>query len=202
MGWRWLLPALLPILPMTLGSASASAAAPAPKTVGLIDRVIAVVNFDCILLSDVRTRARPFVARLDAAGATTPAARAAAEAQIHREVLERMIDERLIAAEADRSKISVTTSDVDAAMQSVASSQGLTIPKLLEAAKTSGLSEKEYRDELRRQLLEGKVLQLRVIPRIKDYAILGEAAKAQRLEVERRKYTQELREAAYVDVRL
>jgi len=195
---RW----LLPVLAITLGSAAANAAKPAPTTVGLIDRVIAVVDFEPILLSELRTRARVYVAQLDANGPKSGPARAAAEAQLYREVLDKLVDERLIAAEATRSQISVSTSDVDAAMLSVANNQGLTIPKLLEAAKASGFTEKEYREELRRQVLEGKVMQLRVLRRIKDYAILGEAARAKRLDEERSKYLHELREAAYVEVRL
>ena len=185
-----------------LGGATASAAGAPPKMVGLIDRVIAVVNFDCILLSDLRTRARFFIAQLDTSGPKTGPARTAAEAQIYREVLDKMVDERLIAFEANRSMISVSSTEIDAAMQTVAKQQGFTVPKLLEAAKTLGFSEQEYREELRRQLVEGKVMQLRVVPRIKDYALLSEAAKAKRLDEERRRYLQELREAAFVEVRL
>jgi peptidyl-prolyl cis-trans isomerase SurA len=197
MRWRW----LLPVVSIALASVPLASASPSPKSVGLVDRIMAVVGYECILLSELRTRARPYTAQLDASG-KTGAAKAAAESQLYREVLDKMIDEHLIAAEADRSKIAVTSAEIDTAMKSVATTQGLTIPKLLEAAKASGFSEKEYREELRRQLLEGKVLQLKVIPRIKGYSALSEDARTKRLDQERAKYLQELRTASYVEVRL
>jgi peptidyl-prolyl cis-trans isomerase SurA len=193
MRWRW----FLPVLSLALGSAPPKTAAASPKTVGLIDRVIAVVGYEPVLLSELRARAKPYLVQLKAGPA-----RVAAEAQLLRELLNRMIDELLIAAEADRSKLPVTPSEIDAAIQTVATDQGLAVPELLKAAHGGGMSEKEYRAEIRRQLLEGKILQIRVLPRIKDLSSLAEPARSQRIAVERNKWIQEQRAARFIEVRL
>jgi len=126
----------------------------------VIERIVAVVGERPILLSDVQRRARPFRARMMAAGAT-PQQLQQAEPQLQKELLQRMVDERLEELAAEKAKISVSRDEVDAAMANVASGARMTVADLLREAATQGLSEGEYREELRRQLLEGRLFQLR-----------------------------------------
>ncbi len=78
-----------------------------------------------------------------------------------------MIDDELEGQAADKAKLVVTSDEVDVALKNIAGSQGLTLPDLIRNAQRSGLTEQDYRDELRRQLLEGKMLQLRVKGRVR-----------------------------------
>ena len=198
MRWRWFLPALS----IFSGPAPAALAASPPGKVEILDGIVAVVDSTPILLSELRSRAKPLMRQLDAAGPKTGPARAAVEAQLHREVLGKMIDWLLFADAAAKARVGVDLAEVDAALQTVASSQGLTLSQLMAAAKEAGFSEKEYREEIRRQILQAKMVQLRIKPRIKGYESLPEPARAPRLDEEQRKWLTEQRAAHFIEVRL
>jgi peptidyl-prolyl cis-trans isomerase SurA len=195
---RWIPPVVL----LTLGSARAVAADPPPRHAGVLDRIVAVVDRDILLLSELHARSRPFLKQIAQAHPAPGAQRAAAQSQLMSELLGRMIEEVLVAAEADRKHITVAPDEIDRALQAIAAGQNITVPELLNAARDLGMTEKEYRDELRRQLLEGKLLQIRVSERVKGLSELAEPARAQRIEQERRQWIEELRKDSFIEVRL
>lgn len=180
---------------------SAHAQAAPRITAGVVDRIVAVVGNDVVLLSELGVRTRLFEKSVTAAS-TPGTSRLAVEALVKKEVLSRMIDERLIAAEAERAQVVVSPDEIEAAVRMVASGQGISPSDLFAAARAAGMSAQAYRQELGRQLLEGKMVQLRVVPRIKGFAKLPEAARAARLDEERRAWLEELRRATFVEVRL
>jgi peptidyl-prolyl cis-trans isomerase SurA len=139
-----------------------------PRTAGavVVERVVAVIGDRPILLSELRTRARPFLVEIARKMPPGPQ-QAAAESQIFKDLLERMIDDELEGQAADKAHLSVTSDEIDGALRNIAGAQGLTVPELVRNAQRSGLAEQDYRDELRRQLLEGKMLQLRVKGRVR-----------------------------------
>jgi parvulin-like peptidyl-prolyl isomerase len=174
----------------------------APRiTAGVVDRIVAVVANDVILLSELGVRARVFEKSVTAAS-TPGTSRPAVEALVKKEVLSRMIDERLIAAEAERMQLVVSADEIEAAVRDIASTQSMSPSALFAAARAAGMSAQAYRQELGRQLLEAKMVQLRVVPRIKGFAKLPEAARTTRLDEERRAWLEELRRATFVEVRL
>jgi peptidyl-prolyl cis-trans isomerase SurA len=142
----------------------AGAAQPARAVV--VERVVAVIGDRPILLSELRTRAKPFLVEIGRKMPPGPQQNAA-ESQIFKELLEKMIDDELEGQAADKAKIAVTADEVDAALKNIAVAQNLSVSDLVRNAMRSGLTEQDYRDELRRQLLEGKMLQLRVKGRVR-----------------------------------
>jgi peptidyl-prolyl cis-trans isomerase SurA len=145
--------------------AVASAIAPlAGATVA--ERVVAVVGEHAILLSDMRQRARPFLFQIQAR-VPPGAQQAAAESEMYKQLIERMVDERVEQQAAEKAHLTVTPDEIDAGLRNVASQQGLTVEQLVVEAGKTGLSQQEYRDEVRRQILEGKLLQLRVRSRVR-----------------------------------
>lgn len=132
----------------------------------IVERVVAVIGDRPVLLSELRARARPFLSQI-AASAGTPAQIAAAESEMFRELLDRMIDERLEEQAAEKAKLAVSAEEIDGAMANVATQAHVSVRELVNEAKKRGLSEQEYRDEIRRQLLEGKLIQLRVRGRVR-----------------------------------
>lgn len=151
--------ATLSLAAVLLGSARSSEAA-------IVERVVAVIGDRPVLLSELRARARPFLAQI-AASAGTPAQQAAAESEMFRDLLDRMIDERLEEQAAEKAKLAVSAEEIDGAMSNVATQAHVSVRELVNEAKKRGLSEQEYRDEIRRQLLEGKLIQLRVRGRVR-----------------------------------
>lgn len=132
----------------------------------VVERVVAVVGEQPILLTDIRTRARPFLIDLQRRKLGA-AQQAAAESELFRQLLERMIDDRLEQQAADKARIRVTAEEIDAGIRNVAAAQKLSPAELMAEAARQGMSAQDYRDEIRRQILEGKLLQLRVQGRIR-----------------------------------
>jgi peptidyl-prolyl cis-trans isomerase SurA len=141
-------------------------AAARPAGAVVVDRVVAVIGDRPILLSELRKRAKPFLLQIAARLPPGPQ-QAAAESQVYKELIEKMIDDELEGQAADKAKLTVTSDEIDAAMRNIAQSQSLSLPELIKGAAKSGLTEQDYREELRRQILEGKMLQLRVKGRIR-----------------------------------
>jgi peptidyl-prolyl cis-trans isomerase SurA len=132
----------------------------------VVEKVVAVVGDRAILLSDVRERATPFLVKIHSE-VPTGAQRNAAISQTLKNVLERMVDEELQTRAANRAKLVVDAREVDDAIGRVAAQNGLSVDKLVAEAAKSGLDEKAYRSEIRRQVLEAKMLNLRVQGRIR-----------------------------------
>lgn len=132
----------------------------------IVERVVAVVGERPILLTDLRKRARPYLVQIFASSRNA-AQQAGQESEMYRDLLNRMIDERLEEQAADKSRISITSEELDRTLKQKAASVNLGVNELYEEARRQGLSEAEYRDEVRRQLLEGKLIQLRVMNRVR-----------------------------------
>lgn len=132
----------------------------------LVERVVAVVGERAILLSDLRSRAQPYLVQVHQS-VPEGAQRNAAISQLYRTVLERLVDEELQQRAAQQSKLSVSAKEIDEAMSRVATQNKLSVQTLLAEAQRSGLTEAGYRDELRRQLLEAKLINVRLQGRIR-----------------------------------
>jgi peptidyl-prolyl cis-trans isomerase SurA len=92
---------------------------------------------------------------------------------MYKELLERMIDDRLEEQQADRAHIHVTPDEIDRAIANIAAraqeqkGDPVTVEQVVAEVRSRGVSESEFRDEMRRQVLEGKLLELRVRPRVR-----------------------------------
>lgn len=131
-----------------------------------LDRIVAVVDDRPIFLSELRRRARPHFYRIDFMGGDAKS-REAAKAEVMRPLLDRLIDERLEAVELEKAHIAVDTSDVEAGIQGVLAQAKMTREELMAEVKKQQMTEAEYHDEIRRQIIEGKLVNLRVRPRVK-----------------------------------
>jgi peptidyl-prolyl cis-trans isomerase SurA len=137
-----------------------------PSKGAIVERIVAVVGERPILLSELRQRGRPHLFRI-AASTQNASQQAAAESEMFRELLTRLIDERLEEQAADKAHLTVTPEEVDNGIRQVAGQARLDPKVLVAEAKRQGLTEQDYRDEIRRQVLEGKLIQLRVRGRVR-----------------------------------
>lgn len=146
----------------SLAASTSRAAAPAAGRQQL-DRVVAVVGDEILLLSELvrTTRRHPL---LQEALSTLPAN--ASQAIIERKttevevkVLDELIDIVLLRQEAEKFDIPVTEKDIDRASEDIARQYGMPVAELrkqVEASEEYG-SWAEYRDEVRDQILQYKV---------------------------------------------
>jgi peptidyl-prolyl cis-trans isomerase SurA len=131
----------------------------------IVERVVAVVGERAILLSDLRDRASTMLSRINQelpAGAQ----RSAAISQLYKSVVERLVDEELISRVARKSKIVISDKDVDNAIATLAKQNNITVERLLQESRAQGQPEAKYREELRRQLLEYRVMNVRLQGRV------------------------------------
>jgi peptidyl-prolyl cis-trans isomerase SurA len=126
----------------------------------IVERVVAVVGDKAILLSDLHQRARPMAQQIYKE-VPDGASRNAALSQMYRQLADRLIDEELQAREAVRANISVTAPEIERGIELTAKQNGLEVQELYAEVQRSGMSVGEYRQQMRLQLLDFKMGQLR-----------------------------------------
>lgn len=159
---------MLPRLPRLLASAvlAASLAQAAVAGATVVERIVATVGERAILLSDLKRRAEPFMLQV---AQTVPAGaqRSAAISQVYKAVLQKIVDEELMEKAAAQAKVTITPTEIDEALKRVAQQNKLTVDQVMAEAARAGMPEAKYREELRRQLLEAKLLNVRLQGRIR-----------------------------------
>ena len=130
----------------------------------VIERVVAVVNDDAIFLSELRRRAAPFLEQV--LSGASEAERKTRVDKLYEQFLRELVDEQLIEQTARKLNITVSSTEVDQAIDNVRQQNNLTAEKFWEAVKGQGFTEKQYRTDVRKQLLRLKVTNQRVRSRI------------------------------------
>ena len=114
-------------------------------TENLIDKVAAVVNEDVITLSELKETASTTNQNPE-------------DTQVQSQILELMIEERLLQQEAKKLGIQVTEKEIDAAVEEVKRRYNLTDEQMDEALKKQNLTPESFREQWRRQLLNNKLI--------------------------------------------
>ncbi|SAH92500.1 peptidyl-prolyl cis-trans isomerase [Bordetella ansorpii] len=124
-------------------------AAPQPAVQGeqFADGIAAIVNKDVITLREVRQAAQEAVADLQRRKIAVPD-----NETLQRQVLQRLIMERLERQEADRLGIRVDNPQIDQAVTMVATRNKLSVDQLRAEVQKSGVSWEEYRRTLRDEI--------------------------------------------------
>jgi peptidyl-prolyl cis-trans isomerase SurA len=125
-----------------------------------------VIGDRAILLSDLKSRAQPFLIQVTQ-GVQAGAQRSAAISQVYKGVLDKIVDEELEERAAIQAKVTVTSKEIDDAIARVAAQNQIPVQKLLSEAARTGVTEQQYREELRRQLLQAKLVNVRLQGRIR-----------------------------------
>lgn len=129
----------------------------------VIERVIAVVDDEPLFLSELRRRAVPFLAQVER---VPPLQREAATTQLYTELLDHLIDEALFLRAAHKEQVHVTADDVDRAIHNVQRQSQLGEHEFWQAVAGQGFTEAQYRDDVRRQLIRLKLLNVRARGRV------------------------------------
>lgn len=130
-----------------------------------IERVIAVVNDEAVLLSDLRRRATPYLEHA-LRGTSSDTEKQARIKALYEQLAQQLIDEELIEQTARKMMITVASLEVDQAIENVRRQSGLEEPRFWEAVREQGFTDKQYREDVRKQLLRLKVINQRVRSRV------------------------------------
>ncbi len=131
----------------------------------VVDRVVAVVNGDCIALSELSERLQPYLRKLREAN-YPPEAEREMLFKLRMDVLNRMIDEKLTSQEAEKLEVKVSDSEVDAQIERIKSQHFITEEDLRKSLAEEGLTLEEYRERLRAQILQATLVNIEVKSKI------------------------------------
>lgn len=145
---------------VTLAAAAGLPLLPGPAGSVPIERVVAVVNEEIITLTELMEERRAAVARLQSVG--EPAFRSTPGPQ-ERQVLEELIERRLLLQEAAREGVRVEAAEVKAAIEDLKTQNKLADEAALEEALSrEGLTLSQFRRRLQDQLAINKLLTRKV----------------------------------------
>lgn len=148
--------------PRRAGLAAALACGLAASEAGarVVERIAAVVGDELILQSEVEEKAAPFLRQLAAISDRNE--RAVRAEALRREVLDRLIDDELILIQARELKLTVASDEIDKSIDSIKRDNNLTDAQLMEALAAQGMTMAAYRQDVKRQILRYRVLQIAV----------------------------------------
>ena len=130
------------------------------STAQVVDRVVAVINDDVILLSDLESTGKAYFEKVRDSAPEASRAEALKNAREH--VLDAMIEDTLISQKAKKDKISISDDDVKKSFEQILKRSGLTENQFMEKVKESGLSKEEYDKKLRNQILQDRLISTEV----------------------------------------
>jgi peptidyl-prolyl cis-trans isomerase SurA len=138
----------------------------APLSYGdhLVDRVVAVVNDDVITLSELEKTGREFFQRIRAKAPAGEVDRSLEKAR--EEVLSSLIDKFIVRQQAEKLSITVTEQEIGTAIDQILARNNATIEDFNRELASMNISEQEYRDNLRDQILQSKLINFEVRSRI------------------------------------
>ncbi|MDF2489973.1 MAG: SurA protein [Pseudomonas sp.] len=145
--------------PLMLGAAMLSGAVHA--AVQPLDRVVAIVDNDVVMQSQLDQRTHEVQQTIAKRGGGVPPASA-----LEQQVLERLIVENLQLQIGERSGIRITDEELNQAIGTIAQRNGMSVEQFRAALARDGLSFDDARDQVKREMVISRVRQRRVAERI------------------------------------
>ena len=145
--------------PLLLGALLLSAATQAQ--VQPLNRVVAIVDNDVVMQSQLDARLREVQQTIAQRGAQVPPAQV-----LSQQVLERLIIENIQLQIGERSGIRITDEELNQAMETIAQRNGMSLDQFRAALAADGLSYMDARDQIKREMIISRVRQRRVAERI------------------------------------
>jgi len=126
----------------------------------IIDSSIAVVNEDVITLSDVNKIGEAIFRQIREEA--PPEQREEALRQAQKKIITQLIENKLLTQQATALNISVAEAEIDRAQKQVLQRNGFTEEDFKTELKNTGLSQAQYRETLREQILRNKLINYEV----------------------------------------
>jgi peptidyl-prolyl cis-trans isomerase SurA len=134
----------------------------ASAQVEILDKVVAIVDEDVVLESEVQRRLATIYAQIQQSGTQPPP-----QEIVVQQVLERLISERLQLNMGYSAGIRITDAELNDAMVRIASSNQLTMEQYAEQVHASGSTLSNVREEIRNEMILMRVQQGQVMRRIR-----------------------------------
>jgi len=142
---------------LALGACGAAGA----QRVGLVDRIVAVVNRDVVTASELRERVEATERQLRRQGTPLPE-----RALLERQLLERLVLERIQLQLAEENGIRVDEVQLDRTIERIAQDNHLTLAQFRQALEADGIAFRRFRAEVRTQIVLQRLREREVDERI------------------------------------
>ncbi|WP_110674684.1 peptidylprolyl isomerase [Salinicola sp. RZ23] len=126
-----------------------------------LDRIVAVVNDDAIMHSQLEQRVAQVKSQLASSNISAPP-----EKTLEHQVLDRMITEQIELQMAEKGKLNVDETQLNATMRGIAQNNGMTLDQFADRLEKEGQSLVEVREQVRRELLIRQVQQREVANKV------------------------------------
>lgn len=146
---------------LSAGGAHAQVDRNAPADVVEVDRIVAVVNSDAITLYELRSRTEQAMAQLRGRNVTPPP-----REDFERQVLERMIYEKVQLQHAEETQMRVDDRMLEAALGRIAESNSMNATQLRSAVERDGIPWSRFRDDIRKEIILSRLRDREVESRV------------------------------------
>jgi len=126
-----------------------------------VDRIVAIVNDDVILESELNTRLKTIQGQLQQRNTQAPPADV-----LRRQVLERLIVSRLQLQAAERGGIRIDDKTLNASVSRIANQNGMSLGQFRAAIEADGFSFAVFREDIRKEMIVSRLMQRRVRQRV------------------------------------
>lgn len=142
-----------------------STAVSTPAVTEMIDRIVAVVNEDIILLSELNQRVEPYAQRIRQQEFDTEKSRQLLF-KVREEMLNRLVDEKLTDQEIKRNDIQVDEAQIDSTIERIKAANYFTDEDLRRFLEQEKLTMEQYRKQIKEQILRTRLVNYQVKSKI------------------------------------
>ncbi len=142
-----------------------TATATASAASEVLDRIVAVVNEDIILLSELEERMAPYAQRIRQQGFDLDKERQMLF-NVRSEMLNRLVDEKLTDQEIKRNDIQVGEAEIDSTIERIKTANTFTDEDLRRFLEQDQMTMEQYREQIREQVLRTRLVNYQVKSKI------------------------------------
>lgn len=145
----------------SLPSGLSAADEPASGTTGLVDRIVAIVNDDVVLLSELNREIAELLRKIKDSDTPNPP-----ESILQKQALEKLILLKIQLAQAKKIGISTDDETITKAISNIADRNGLTVEELQDALAADGMVFQDFRNKLGNEIVLNRLKNREVLNKI------------------------------------
>jgi peptidyl-prolyl cis-trans isomerase SurA len=131
----------------------------------VVDRIVAVVNDEIITLYDLNETLKPYEANIQALGYSAEKLRETLF-KLRSDLLDKLVDQKLADQQIKKNKLTISKQEVDETIERIKEDRSYTDEDLRAGLAEQGLTIEEFRENLKKQLLRGKLVNREVKSKI------------------------------------
>jgi peptidyl-prolyl cis-trans isomerase SurA len=131
----------------------------------IVDRIVAVVNDEIITLFDLNEAMKPYEANIQALGYSSEK-ESETLFKLRSDLLNKLVDQTLADQQIKKNDITISTKEIDKTIERIKETRSYTDEDLRARLAEQGLTIEEYRENLKKQLLRGRLVNREVKSKI------------------------------------